>query len=336
MNNHIISNLDNSTTHSIAQMPATPPVAEGSGPTVVAPASTQRKRYLAGFMTQAEAAAVLTVELGENFSLARLKDLWLSRVTAANVVRAKPFILDDFAHSVAYRPIPPEHAHTCDVALQAIAARGILRGSVFTFAMVRIDDLIVLQSSVTLERAAALVAALPAHPTFDDLLRITTGISRPTSEITHRRIANTTTVFTTDDHDVRPRPPEVRVTGEGAHELVLSIGPGDPTIYAVRTFMPHPDGGLRWFLTLQNGVHRLFALRERGIEYVPLLVVDPATGEETEMLLSNWSSERRKQSLSSRPPLLRDFFHESLTMTLDVPRTKMCFRVEVKVEKFPV
>jgi hypothetical protein len=122
--------------------------------------------------------------------------------------------------------------------------------------------------------------------------------------------------------------------------LVVPIAGGEPVIHCVRTFVTAelPDGSVRriWFLTLQNGVHRVFALRERGIEYVPMLVIDPATSDETNLLLGNWTPERRQQGVSSRPPLLRDFFDDNLTATFEVPRAKMCVRIDVKIEEFQV
>ena len=97
-----------------------------------------------------------------------------------------------------------------------------------------------------------------------------------------------------------------------------------------------PDGTTKtiYFLTLMNGFHRAFALRSLGIEYMPCLMIDPATSGETEMLMGNWTQERKIQCISQRPPLMKDFFNLELTENFKVRKKLMCVRVEFKPEKF--
>lgn len=179
------------------------------------------------------------------------------------------------------------------------------------------------------------------------LLDYTFDFDRKPAPIHHRWIGNNTLLFSSANHDVRPGQVEVRtVRRYTGHEdavsdvpaLVLPMLEGDSFIYCVRTFMfaSFDDGPPRrvWFLTLQNGIHRAYTLRRMGFEHMPALIIDPQSGDETRLLLSNWSQERLQQAESPRPPLLRDFFDPALTETFTVPKSTLCVRVALSIEKF--
>jgi len=98
--------------------------------------------------------------------------------------------------------------------------------------------------------------------------------------------------------------------------------------------MPNGKQKKNYYLRLQNGLHRAYALRALGIEYMPCLIVEPTSRTETDLLTGQWTPERKQQEISQRPPLMKDFFNPALTEKFQVRKTKMCIRVEWKIEKF--
>jgi hypothetical protein len=109
-----------------------------------------------------------------------------------------PILIDDVVHADVVQPLPAEIIDACNDALTTLSGRSHFRGLKLRFHMVRIDDLIVLQSSVTLERAQRLVEQLPAQPSATDLLHISLGNHREPSTIAHRWNGNNTVLFTSD------------------------------------------------------------------------------------------------------------------------------------------
>ena len=315
-------------------------LAEGSAGTPdTAKSPVQHKTYLLGFMPQSEVIAMLVGDLGLDANLARLQEVWMPRVQSATDLQANPFILDDDAHALAVQPIHWQSDSVRDAAIDHLASLRHWGTTKVELAMVRIDDLIVLQSNVTLERAHRLVAHLGPNPSFDDLLARSLGRGRPRTNIEHRWIGPNTLLSSSKDHDVRALQAEIRDV-DGKRALVMPFGGGEPAIHCVRVYdyVRLGDGSLvrRWSLTLQNGFHRLYALRELGVELVPMIVVEPLRAEETRFLLANWSPERIHQAAGARPPLLRDFFEPSVTASFEVQETSVAFRVELKIDKLPI
>ena len=240
-------------------------LAEGSAGTPdTAKSPVQHKTYLLGFMPQSEVIAMLVGDLGLDANLARLQEVWMPRVQSATDLQANPFILDDDAHALAVQPIHWQSDSVRDAAIDHLASLRHWGTTKVELAMVRIDDLIVLQSNVTLERAHRLVAHLGPNPSFDDLLALSLGRGRPRTNIEHRWIGPNTLLFSSKDHDVRALQAEIRDV-DGKRALVMPFGGGEPAIHCVRVYdyVRLGDGSLvrRWSLTLQNGFHRLYALR---------------------------------------------------------------------------
>lgn len=170
--------------------------------------------------------------------------------------------------------------------------------------------------------------------------------NRKAPQINHHLIANNAVLFSTTDHDVRAGKIEVRNierhaqnnNGDKISALVIPILEGDSFVYCIKTHapfqMPDNTNKMIYFLTLQNGIHRAYALKSLGIEYMPCLIIEPKTSNETNMLMGNWKPERLQQNASQRPPLMKDFFNSELTETFKVRKRLLCVRVEWKVEKF--
>lgn len=308
----------------------------------------ERKMYLLGFMPHGEIGGLVLGDLAEHGGIDRVHTLWLPRVEAANRLRQQDErIIDDARLNRVVREIDPALAPKLAQIEARLQKIPFWRNNQHSICLVRLDDLIVLQNCVNLDRAERLAAGLKPGVEVAELLDYAIDFDRKPSPIHHRWIENNTLLFSSPNHDVRPGQIEVRsipryrtadLDQAPVPALILPMLEGDSFIYCVRTFsvMQFPDGSQRrnWFLTLQNGVHRAYALRSMGFEYMPMLIVDPRSSDETALLTGNWSPERLQQAYSSCPPLLRDFFNPELTETFSVRRSTLCIRVAVTVEKF--
>jgi len=331
--------------------------ASGVPPPHVQPVSTtsvanemQRKLCLLGFMPQQEVGGLVLGELGGRLDLDRMKSLWLPKVQKANELKLTDLqILDDERMDRVIKPIDPGLASKCDAIESELQKLPFWRTTQHTLALVRLDDLIVLQNSVNLDRAASLAQRISSNATMEQLLDYSIDLTRRPAPIHHRWIGQNTLLFTSPNHDVRPGNVEVRSvprnakgSGDGAvHDvpaLVVPLLEGEAPSYCIRTraAIPTNDGSQKrvWFLTLQNGIHRAYALRSLGFEYMPVLLIDPSSADETGLLMSNWSPERMQQVPTLRPPLLKDFFNSDLTETFELRRSMLCVRISVTVEKF--
>ena len=180
-------------------------------------------------------------------------------------------------------------------------------------------------------------------------LDYTIDLNRKPDVINKHQISNNGFLFSTNNHDVRPGKIEVRqipqyddkhyASKHTVPALVIPIVEGDPIMYCIRTynFIQMPDGTQKknYYLTLQNGFHRAYALRMLGIEYMPCIVIDPVSADETTMLTNRWSQERRNQEiLTARPLLMKDFFNSELMEKFKVRKTVFCIKVGWTIEPF--
>lgn len=333
----------------LAQGSSTGQAAVPPGADAHAVLDADRKLYLLGFMPQQEVGGLVLGELGESQDLDRIKRLWLPRVNAANQLRQiDERILDDDGMRDAVRELDRDLAPKVEAIEEKLQQYPFWRTNRHSVRLVRLDDLTILQNVVNVDRAALLAKHVAPDVDVSSLLDYSFDFDREPAPIHHKLIGNGTHLFTSPNHDVRLgnievrtvpryRSADVRDVGE-TPALVIPIMEGDPFIYCVRTYSnaEFPDGTVKrvWFLTLQNGVHRAYALRARGIEYMPMLIIDPETADETRLLMGNWSQERLQQAASPRPPLLKDFFNPALIETFEVRRSLLCVRVAITVEKF--
>ncbi|MBI1829725.1 MAG: hypothetical protein HY222_00685 [Thaumarchaeota archaeon] len=309
---------------------------------------TEEKIYLLGFMPPGEVSGLVVSELGESFNLDRVKKLWLPKSQKANELFVSDSqLLDDEKIRDVVKDIDPKYAEKLETIENQLKSNPFWQANKHVIKMVKIEALITLQNSVNLDRATKLTHKIKKNATIDELLDYTFDFNRKAPEIRSHIISNTAVLFSTTDHDVRPGKIEVRKinrytendeNGSKIPALVIPIVEGESFIYCIRTWTmaPMSDGTMKkiYFLTLQNGIHRAYALRSLGIEYMPCLIIDPATAGETNILTVNWSPERLQQNVTQRPPLMKDFFNPELTEKFNVPKTMRCIKVEWKIENF--
>lgn len=308
----------------------------------------EEKLYLLGFMLLSEINSLVLNELGESYNLDRVKKLWIPKSQKMNqLVASDPQLLDEEKMRQVVNDIDPKHSKKIKEIEDKLVLNPFWRANKHSIKMVKIDELIALQSSVNIDRANFLAKHISKNATIEQLLDYTFDFNRKSSVVNYHMISPNSILFSTKDHDIRPGKIEVRrvsLYNENNENdsivpaLTIPIVQGQSFVYCVRTFsiIPSQDGTTKkiYFITLQNGIHRAYALRSLGIEYMPCLIIDPVTSGETNLLMSNWSPERLQQNATQRPPLMKDFFNSDLTEKLNVPKRQMCVKIEWKIEKF--
>lgn len=307
---------------------------------------TEEKTYLLGFMPGVEVNGLVLSELGESFNLDRVKKMWLPKSQKANQLLASDMqLLDEDKIKLVVRDVDPKYEKKIQEIEKHLQLNPFWQANKHSIKMVKIDELIVLQNFINIDRANKLAKRIQKDAGIEELLDYNFDFNRRPPVIDSHFIAQNAVLFSSKDHDIRPGKIEIRRIPryEGNESgnvsaLVIPVVEGEPSVYCIRTFAPVQmlDGTTKtiYFLTLMNGFHRAYALRSLGIEYMPCLMIDPATSGETEMLMGNWTPERKIQCVSQRPPLMKDFFNSELTEKFKVRKKLMCVRVEFKPEKF--
>lgn len=309
---------------------------------------TEEKVYLLGFMPSGEVNGLVLSELGESFNLDRVKKLWLPKSQKMNQLFVSDMqLLDDEKMKVVIKDIDPKHSKKIETIETQFQLNPFWQANKHSIKMVKIDELITLQNSVNIDRANNLAKRISKDATVEDLLDYNFDFNRKPPVIHNHLISPNAMLFSSNDNDIRPSKIEVRNIPRYAENgiddctvpaLVIPVVVGEPSVYCIRTYAPvqMPDGTTKmiYFLILQNGIHRAYALRSLGIEYMPCLIIDPVTAGETDMLMGNWSQERKLQSASQRPPLMKDFFNPELIEKFKVRKKQMCIKVGWTIEKF--
>lgn len=175
------------------------------------------------------------------------------------------------------------------------------------------------QRWVNEEYADKLVRSYPRNPTFDDLLAICISPSRMMDPIQHLEIGPNAHVFSSPNSDIRFLGSFLKTLS--ADDYAYAESGGLPAV-AVISFIGYGAASINVFycagrVVLNNGFHRLYALRKSGVTHVPVViqhVVNPqfefppaVAGLPKEYLLG-----------APRPVLMKDFFEDSFSVSLAV------------------
>lgn len=206
-----------------------------------------------------------------------------------------------------------------------------------TFEVVEIDKMIAPQRSVNGTYAEQLRASFPAPPTFDDLLEICLAPERPVEPIRHVQAGPNTHVFSSPVADMRFLDSAVRdVTAE---DLQIAESGGIPTT-AVLSFVGYGCSSINVFrvgsrIILNNGFHRVYALRSLGVTDIPV-VVQHLQHVPLE-LPSSFSGLPVQYVLHApRPVLMKDFLEPGFTVSLGVRERLRVVKVTVNHSKYDV
>jgi hypothetical protein len=185
--------------------------------------------------------------------------------------------------------------------------------------MVEIDKLIAAQRTVNLEYVGRLKSSFPKSFGISELLEICVAPTRPMDPIQHLELGPNVHVFSSPNADIRFLGSFLKnITNE---DLEAAVHGGIPAA-AIISFVGYGGASVNVIragnrVVLNNGFHRVFALREAGVTHIPVVIQlsnNPAldfppqvAGLPKEYLLG-----------MPRPVLMKDFFEPDFAITLRV------------------
>lgn len=204
------------------------------------------------------------------------------------------------------------------------------------FALVDLDRVVVYQKHINLAYVEELQRALSNDPSPEDVFRFCMSPEAARPRVRAQQVANNVFVFASPSNDFRflgasmlsdfDLPPGI--SGHPSTLIGLSVGYGSNYVNAL-----HVEGRL----ILNNGSHRAYALRDRGVSRVPCLIQEITHREELSVIGPNEVQEHPERYLEhARPPLLKDYFDEDLRKLVLVPRKARQVRVTFGVEQIDV
>ena len=202
------------------------------------------------------------------------------------------------------------------------------------FKIVEIDKLVAGQRDVNLDYVEYLKTTLPAKPTFADLLDFCLLPSRAEENISHLQNAGNAITFSTPNPDFRflggyrrelrkDDALECLNGGVPANGILLFVGFGGNTVNVLSV-------GKR--VILNNGFHRVYALRDMGVQEIPV-AVQKVTNPDLELGSTLQGLPIKYLINYPRPSLLKDFFDKKLTREVIVKNRLKTVRVAWGVEE---
>jgi len=297
------------------------PAATPSGVSTVVQVGTHffRQRYLFAFATQAEVLQYLRTQSSDidTNRQAEIMEAWVALQTrVAELLNTEGGLAD----TITLSSIPEEYRGT----LEGFAGDPLFQKSFATlptgFALVEIDKLVAAQRAVNLEYVDRLVASLPSEPSMANLLQVCVSPKRQMDPIQHlEMIGQSVHVFSSPNSDIRflgafvkPLVPEdleyAAMGGIPAAAVIAFVGYGPAPINVCQV-------GRR--VVLNNGFHRVFALRSRELKEIPVVVQQVRNPLlECPPVIAGLPKEYLLNV--PRPVLMKVFFEPDFAITLQV------------------
>lgn len=277
---------------------------------------TFRQLYLFAFATQAEVQQhVRTQTLEEEATrLSQIMDTWAQlQPRVAEIVQREA----GFAEAMTIAPIPEEHARKLEGFASDPLFQRTYAGLPTQFAQIEIDRLIAPQRTVNLDYVDRLRKSYPQVPTLDELLDICTSPKRDMDAIQHLEIAPNTHAFSSPNSDIRflgaffkeVTPEDLAYAATGgipAAAIIAFVGYGAAPVNVLQV-------GSRF--VLNNGFHRVYALRALGITHIPV-VLQQIRNVQLEFPPAVAALPREYLLNAPRPVLMKDFFEPDFAITL--------------------
>ena len=277
-----------------------------------------KQRYLYAFAPQAEVVQHIRTQALEQESSMQTQILqsWEQLQSRVATMLASEI---GVAESIQLTAIPSEY----EAVLQQYASNPLFQrtfaGLPTGFGIVEIDKLVAAQRTVNLDYVDRLVQSFPKSPQMADLLNICVAPTRAMDPIQHLEVGPNVHVFSSPNSDIRflgsfkknltPDDLDYAIMGGiPAAAIITFVGYGAAPINVLQA-------GSR--VVLNNGFHRVYALRSMGVTHIPVVIQvvrNPAlefppavAGLPKEYLLG-----------APRPVLMKDFFEVDFAITLRV------------------
>jgi hypothetical protein len=263
----------------------------------------------------------------------------LSSIELADAWRAAGPHWDRLARQEAGRadepvvlPLPPTIQTHVDAVIASPAVQRTFDAVPVAFGMVPLDQLVVSQYSLTGATVDGLAPSAPAQEALGPLcLPLQGGDAGSGLKLVHRGPREM--VFASDTHDMRmldtrcfegDELPALPVRGHPEAMVGLFLGLSTNLV----NVLLH-----RRRLIINNGHHRLHALRAAGVTHVPALIQVCGSREEFEEVAPRAARDHYHPIFEApRPPLLADFAHPALTLAVRTPPMRRELKVSFEWE----
>ena len=196
------------------------------------------------------------------------------------------------------------------------------------FKMVEIDKLIAYSFAIRLRFVDFMKQKYPPNPSVAELVDICLPLTVSQTEVTRKTIDPLNYLYSSDSMDLRiidviskpVRELDLSNIAEGSpmKALIVLLGFGFPMVLVA-------SAGKR--LVLDNGYHRLYALRSLGVKRVPAVVTDSLRYAEKAMSVDYLAR-------APRPPLFKDFFDPDLAIEVAKPRLRRSIKISITSQFF--
>ncbi len=276
-----------------------------------------QQRYLFGFAGQAEVSVYLRTQAAkeEAVRIPEIMDAWaqsqsrVQHLLSSEAGAAESILIDD---------LPTEKAEY----VQRIKNSDLFQKTFqhqIVFASVEIDKLVAAQRTVNLDYVDRIKASLPDEPKTDEIYDTCLSLERAMNPIQHLELGPNAHVFSSPSTDLRFLGAfEKRLTQE---DLAYAQTGGLPAA-AIISFVGYGASPVNVFVSngrvvLNNGFHRVYALRAKGITKIPV-VMQVANNAALEFPPTIAGISRDYLLGHPRPVLMKDFFDPDLSTTIKV------------------
>lgn len=293
--------------------------------------------FLFAFATQAEVLRHLRsdVALEDRARVAEILDAWSTRQARVTILTEREAGIADRMRT---EPLPIEHrAHLERIAKHPLFQKTFQDHPV-TFELVEVNKLIAPQRTVNHTYARSVAAALSAPLTLDQLIALCLEPERSsTPPVQCLEVQPNVHMFSSPSADLRFLNSTTRAVSEG--DLPLAESGGLPAS-TVLSFVGYGCASMNVYrvgrrLILNNGFHRVYALRSLGVQRIPVVVqeIHDAHRELPSVIMGVPTSYLIH---APRPVLLKDFFESGFTASLRVRKRIRAIKVTVSASRYDV
>lgn len=242
----------------------------------------------------------------------------------------------DIANTIQVKPIPARYKKQIENYASNPLFQKTFPAQKCEFALVELDKLVAAQKAVNIDFCSSLIEEMKNSLGMKELLRLCLSPEREQEEVQYLESAGNGHIFTSPNSDIRYlgsyykqiNDDDLQYAGGGlpVAAIISFIGYGIAPVNVLRT----ADR-----MILNNGFHRVYALRALGVKEIPVVVQNihqpsiefPAmlNGLPREYLLG-----------STRPALLKDFFDEQLTTTFRIKKKLKTIKLQISSNGFDV
>ena len=295
-----------------------------------------RQLYLYAFATRAEVLHHVRTQAVQEESqrLPKILESWAGlQPQIAKLLEQESGLAD----TSRLAPLPKEYGSRLESIRSDSLFTKTFSAREISFALVNIDRLVAAQRAVNLDYVDRLKERYPESLTLSDLVEICLSPRREMDPIQHLEIGPNNHVFSSPNSDIRFLGAFVKsLTAEDlecaetgglpASAIVAFVGYGAAPVNVIATEQR---------VVLNNGFHRIFALRSLGVDTVPVVVQH---ARNVALEFPERVAGLPKQYLLShpRPVLMKDFFESSFGITLKVRERVKMVRLSMSINQHEV